>query len=291
MKHFVLNLILIAAATLSTMPGAKGQNVIPSTCTARINEIADFKQTNPKAGFQDGGKDFCAPTSLSDYLIWLGSHGYPSLLPKEGQADDLQIALIKTLASANYFGTDPSTGTSPAQIMRGLKKYINDCGYEIKTMQYQGFRPSPKEFYSGVTVPSLDWLRSGALSPKCTWLNLGWYRYDEDSHTYTRFSGHWVALVGYGVDASAKPSKDTIIVHDPMPRFGTGKVNVYIKLEKLSSGKLLGDYKGLPRDASRYYWFENYTDGHSVKELDNRYGIIDGGIVLELVKPLTANRP
>ncbi|HEY9753849.1 MAG TPA: hypothetical protein V6C97_01665 [Oculatellaceae cyanobacterium] len=254
---------------------------IPATNTKRIDEIVDFKQTNPKANFPGDGSDFCAPTALSDHLLWLGNHGYPKLVPAAADADATQISLIKTLASADFMGTDPATGTSPLQIMRALKKYVESCGYQVKSLSYEGFRPSAKPFETGVLTPDLSWLKSGSLAPKACLLNIGWYKWDEATDTYTRTGGHWVALVGYGVDAAGKPSPDTIIVHDPLPRFGTDKTNVYISLQKVTSGQLTGEYKGLPRDANGFYWYQSYTNGQKERSLAN-YGLIDGGIILEL---------
>jgi hypothetical protein len=275
------NSLLTVVSLLTISSPALSEGPIPGTYVKRINDIADFKQNNPKANFAEGGKDFCAPTSLSDHLMWLANHGYPDLKPKGEDAEAAQIELIKSLASDEYMGTDPSIGTSPAQIMKGLKSYVAHCGYQVKSLKYQGFRPSPEEFSTGISTPELDWLKAGSIAPKSCWLNIGWYDWDEKTDTYTRVGGHWVALVGYGVNAKGESSPATIIVHDPMPRFGTEKANIYIELQKLSSGKIEGKYKGLPHDATGFYWYENYTNGEKVKTL-NRYGLIDGGIVLEL---------
>lgn len=275
--------ILGAVLSLLQLP-AFSQVALPGSYSQRVNDISDFKQNNPRAQFAEGGKDFCAPTCLSDYLMWLGKNGYPALLPAGANAEDIQIALIKKLAGADYLGTDPSAGTSPEQIMVGLKKYVTDSGYKVKSLSYQGFRPASKEFFSGVSVPSLTWLKAGAIEPKCCWLNIGWYKWDEDSDTYTRTGGHWMALVGYGTNAQNKPSPSTIIVHDPLPRFGANKTNIYIDLQKIDSGTLTGSYKGLPRNARGFYWYESYTDGNKTREFKTYYGIVDGGIVLELAK-------
>ena len=275
---------LITAISMLSISVLAGADVaVPSSYVKRMDEIADFKQTNPKANFAEGGKDFCAPTSLSDHLMWLAGHGYPNLEPKGEDAEVAQIALIKSLASDDYMGTDPSVGTSPWQIMKGLKLYVAHCGYQIKSLKYQGFRPCPEEFSTGLSTPELVWLKAGSIAPKSCWLNIGWYDWDEATDTYTRVGGHWVALVGYGVNAKGQPSPATIIVHDPMPRFGAEKSNVYIDLQRISSGKLTGPYKGLPHDASGFYWYESYTNGQKVKSL-SRYGLIDGGIILELAK-------
>ena len=275
--------LLMTAALLIQMP-VNAQVTLPGSYSQRINDVSDFKQNNPHAQFAEGGKDFCAPTCLSDYIMWLGKNGYPALLPAGESLEQVQIALIKKLASADYLGTDPNSGTSPEQIMIELKKYITDSGYSIKSLSYQGFRPAAKEFFTGVSMPSLSWLKAGSIAPKCCWLNIGWYSYDEDTDTYSRTGGHWMALVGYGTNAKNQPSPSTIIVHDPIPRFGVEKSNVYIDLQKLDSGNLTGNYKGLPRSAEGFYWYENYSDGVKVREFKTYYGIVDGGIILELAK-------
>ncbi len=276
--------VLMAAALLSQLP-VSSEVAIPVSYSQRMNDVSDFKQTNPHAQFAEGGKDFCAPTCLSDYLMWLGKNGYPALLPAGDNDEEVQIALIKKLASSDYLGTDPNSGTSPQQIMVGLKKYITESGYVIKSLSYQGFRPATKEFFAGISTPSLTWLKAGSIAPKCCWLNIGWYNWDEDSDTYTRTGGHWMALVGYGNNAKKQTSPSTIIVHDPIARFGLDKTNIYIDLQKLNSGTLTGNYKGLPRMADGFHWYENYTDGVKSREFKTYYGIIDGGIVLELAEP------
>lgn len=64
---------LLIAVSLSIFAHPAFAKVAP--VYERIDEIADFKQNNPLAGFADGGEEFCAPTSLSDHLMWLGNHG------------------------------------------------------------------------------------------------------------------------------------------------------------------------------------------------------------------------
>jgi hypothetical protein len=283
-RPFLTTSVLVAAALLSQLP-VNSEVTIPGSYSQRMNDVGDFKQNNPHAQFAEGGKDFCAPTCLSNYLMWLGKNGYPSLLPAGDNDEEVQIALIKKLASSDYLGTDPNSGTSPQQIMLGLKKYITESGYLVKSLSYQGFRPATREFFTGLSTPSLTWLKAGSIAPKCCWLNIGWYTWDEDSDAYTRIGGHWMALVGYGSNAKKQSSPLTIIVHDPIPRFGTEKSNIFINLQKLDSGTLTGNYKGLPRSADGFYWYENYTDGVKMREFKTYYGIIDGGIVLEIADP------
>jgi len=279
-RHSIVTEILLTAISISlcVLPAfAKTSSVFE-----RIDDIPDFKQNNPLAGFAGGGEEFCASTSLSDHLMWLGQNGYPKLLPECENGADVQISLIKKLAGKTYINTNAKVGTAPDEIMVGLQKYVTDCGYNVKTLNYQGFRPCADNFFSGMSRPRFSYLQAGAVAPRSCWLNIGWYKWDEDTDVYTRIGGHWVALVGYGVDVKGAPNKKTIIVHDPEPYFGAAKTNVYINLQKLDSGELRGNYKGLPQDADGYYWYEDCTDGAKVRHLGNYYGIIDGAIMLEL---------
>lgn len=282
MKPKILLQFLLALALLS-VPCIYAADGLPAACTLRIMDVADFKQSNPKAGFTNGGSEFCAPTSLSDWLMYYAAHGYPKLVEKGADPESTQIDLIKTLSTKDYLNTNPEIGTDPSQITKGLEKYVVDHGYKVKRLEYQGWRPCSGKYNMGVSTPKLEWLKSGCKEKSCTLINYGWYQYDESSDTYKRTGGHWVALVGYGKDGAGKANPNAIIVHDPLPRFSADAVvPVYVALTKLESGTLSGKYKGLPQEANGYYYFDRFSNGERTKEMKSGYGIIDCGIVLEL---------
>src|SRR5712692_348284 len=74
----------------------------PVTFAQRVQSKADltptFWQRDPDAGFEDEGRMHCAPTSVSDGLIYLArAFGMTGLVPGTQQKKD-QIKLIQELA-------------------------------------------------------------------------------------------------------------------------------------------------------------------------------------------------
>ncbi|UQN09369.1 C39 family peptidase [Deinococcus sp. QL22] len=233
--------------------------------SSKVAATPDFLQTDPKAGFASAGAQFCAPTAVSNSLTWLGTHGYPALLPQGSNLHNVQANLIRLLGSASFTNTDPASGTGPAQLMRGVGQYVQKAGYGISELSYEGWRAVPAAQRVSMT-PDLDNIRdvidddAGAV-----WLNVGWYRYDENDDTYERSSGHWVTVVGYG--------GDDLLIHDPATSVGrTERATV----TPLASGSLVGQEANLPRAAEEYY----ELGGSLARE--NWVAILDGAVFLLL---------
>ena len=154
-----------------------------------------FWQRDPKANFEDEGRMHCAPTSISDGLIYLSKvFHWKDLVP--GADHDSQMALIVDLAEK--FHTDPSIGgTNPDRILTGLQTYVKDKGYSFKrleVMTWRGLSESNKSCKLG-TKPSMEWMREAASSKDTVMaFNFGWYKSGDDG--YTRTGGHWVDAVG-----------------------------------------------------------------------------------------------
>jgi hypothetical protein len=171
--------------------------------------------------------------------------------------------------------------------------YLQDCGYQYARLQYQGWRYHDPAFGTGVEVPDLPWIKQGIRGYSSAWLNLGWYNYDAGTDQYTRTGGHWVTLVGYGHDSSlATPTY--LIIHDPAWGDGSSIFNLYLFLERIDSGTLVGNYSGLPRSAVGYYKATrtlypqaNNTTLVSAPEAAD-FGILDGVVVLEMPETPTS---
>jgi hypothetical protein len=154
-----------------------------------------FWQRDPDANFEDEGRMHCAPTSVSDGLIYLArAFGMKDLVPGTDKKD--QIKLIEELAEE--FSTDPSIGgTNPDKVLTGLQSYVKSKGYELSRLEIMTWRSvsdSNKKFKTG-TKPDITWMRSAANSKDTVVVfNFGWYHETEDG--YTRKGGHWVAVVG-----------------------------------------------------------------------------------------------
>ena len=187
--------ILLPAALLLCLFGTQQAIVFAQATGSKIELTPTFWQRDPDADFEDEGRMHCAPTSVSDGLIYLSkAFGMKNLVPGTGHKD--QIKLIQDLAED--FGTDPSIGgTNPDKILTGLQSYVESKGYELKRLElrsWRGVSASNKEFKIG-TKPDLAWMRDAVLARDTVVIfNFGWYRETEDS--YERKGGHWVAVVG-----------------------------------------------------------------------------------------------
>ncbi len=252
----------------------------PAYYTDKINSVPDLTQTDPEANFTAGGKEFCMHCAVTNSLMWLDSHGFPNLADNTGNPLADQVKLAKLLASKTYMDTDPEEGTGTTNLIRGLKKFIADRGYQIESLQYQGWRRIAEDV-AGLTtsqVPSLERIKQGVLGNGVVWLNVGWYKYDASKDEYERISGHWVTLVGYGKDQNDNPDPNIIILHDPSPRAGVVFSNEYVPVTTIVSGNLTGDWKGLPRKAAGCY---KLTEGMHLKR-NADCAVVDGAILLKL---------
>jgi C-terminal processing protease CtpA/Prc len=255
----------------------------PVYYTENIHSIPDLTQTDERANFPGGGTEYCCLVAVANSLMWLDSNGFPELVRNSGDLFDDEVKLVKLLGSKAYMDTSLEYGTGTTKIMRGVKKYVLDCGYEIERLEYQGWRKHPQEMKSGFPVPRLSWIKQGILGKGAVWLNVGWYKYNRAKNEYTRIAGHWVTLAGYGKDENSRADPNILILHDPSPRAGKSFGNEYASVNRIRSGTLAGEWIGLPRSAAGYYTLGGGM--HIKREAD--VAVIDGVILLEL-KPANA---
>ena len=104
----------------------------PVFYTENIESIPDLMQTDKKADFPGGGSQYCCLVAISNSLMWLNSNGFPNLVETSENPFDDQVKLTKLLGSHSYMDTNLEEGTGTINIMRCLKKYIHDRGYEIE---------------------------------------------------------------------------------------------------------------------------------------------------------------
>lgn len=252
---------------------------------SQINVVPDYVQTDLSyGGLPGGGTQYCAPVAVSNSLMWLDANGFSSLVPNSPDRKEDQFDLAKLLGSSTYLNTNLIDGTGANAILEGVKKYIIDKGYEYTNLKYQGWRYHSTEFSAGSDVPSLDWIKTGIKENGSVWLNVGWYDYNAAANEYSRIGGHWVTLVGYGHNGvSVDPNY--LIVHDPSPRAGYDFANEYILISSIDSGKLAGNYFGLPRPA---VGFLKISGGMHIKSTAD-YCILDGVIVLDMPQVIINN--
>jgi hypothetical protein len=168
-----------------------------------------FWQRDPDADFPDEGRMHCAPTSISDGLIYLSrAFHWKDLVP--GADHDSQMELITDLAEK--FHTDPKIGgTNPDRILTGLRTYVKSKGYAFSRLEVMTWRSisEPNRPFKLGTKPGLTWMRKAANSKDTVVaFNFGWYKSGDDG--YTRTGGHWVAVVGAAED------DDKFYVHNPI---------------------------------------------------------------------------
>jgi hypothetical protein len=165
------------------------------TAGSKADLTPAFWQRDPEAGFADEGRMHCAPTAVSDGLIYLAQHnGMTGLVA--GFSHGNQIELIKELA--DDFDTDPSVGgTNPDKILTGLQTFASAKGYKLSKLElktWRGVTAANKKFKIG-TKPDLGWVRNAAREEDAiVILNIGWYYKEGDG--YTRKGGHWIEVVG-----------------------------------------------------------------------------------------------
>ncbi len=207
------------------------------------DQIPDLVQTDPKGKFARGGKSFCGPVAASNSLVWL----------KTGKKSDdfnFQYSVVNKLASAEYMKVDPVDGIGAKGLIRGVSRYVEkDIGDSDFVLKYQGWRSTPKEHFTGVRDPQVKWIQGFVGMRKTAWINLGWYSYDAEKDEYVRVGGHWVTVVGYGVDEKGKPNERMIVIHDPSPRTGADP-NDYVFLSDIKTGTLLRKNGSRYRSAS-----------------------------------------
>jgi hypothetical protein len=205
---------------------------------SRPDETPHFWQLDPRGGFENGGRDYCCPVAISNSLVYLARQGFPSLAPGEN-GKQAQIDLINTLASKDYFGTDPAIGTGPGDVLVGLKKYVENCGYRCEELAYKGWRSVGRKEQDHVkgNRPDLAWLKSAISNPHgAVWLNIGWYKKNGENR-WKRDGGHWVTLVGFDPN-----NPETLWIHNPLTR-GNGDqpddpAKDVIYLQQVSAGTL-----------------------------------------------------
>jgi len=232
--------------------------------TDKITSTPDLSQTDPAGAFEGDGSNYCAPVAISNSLMYLSRHGFPDLASQETSTKDAQIEVVHYLASPDYLKTDANSGTNPAKILIGLTAYLADCGYGEATLEYEGWREVSERFDQGAERPDLDWLRAGIDNPTgAVWLNVGWYKYNSDTDEYYRVGGHWVTLVGHGVDADGEEDPAAFVIHNPLSKNGNRVSHDIIYAEQITSGTLTATgqnrLKGLPRSAKGYYEIHRAT--------------------------------
>lgn len=278
-RSWAASAVLIGAALISICKATDGN----ATMVSPVEKIAGtphFFQCDPRGGFPEEGRNYCCPTAVSDSLVYLASHGFPRLLNGAfASPDDAQIAMIKRLASPQFMGTDPSSGTNGSRACTGIRRYVEAAGYVCQTLEFTGWHLQPKApdlYWTAPTSLSLSWIKRTTIDPHgAVWVNIGWYVHGTGPDEWKRVSGHWVAVVGCVTDGTDH-DPDVLLIDNPAVRsFGRSFGNpqrdhrrgsqgaeaptldevaaAVMMTARMKSGRLVGSDPGLPRDAAGMY--------------------------------------
>jgi hypothetical protein len=212
----------------------------------KVERTPGFWQQDKEAGFVDGGSNYCAPTAISNGLIYLAqTRGMPELAPGATHAD--QIALIKDLAAD--MDTDPKNGTNPDKILTGLRRYVQGKGLRMNRLEVATWRKlsaANRACWVGAK-PNLEWMRQAAIDPDCVEVfNVGWYRQEEGG--YSRHSGHWVTVFGAG------PGTSDFAVRNPLLHPETQQMKTAVALTMLENDfKIVSPEGGDAGNMSGYF--------------------------------------
>lgn len=236
-------------------------SIFPLSCFADslyINDIPDFMQANIRGEHRGNGQQYCGPVAVSNSITWLN------------QNKNNQLELIYKLASRQYMNTSLKNGTGTSRLIRGVVKITEELFGGHEKIEYEGWRKHPKLYSSGISTPTLDRIKSAISSRSVAWMNIGWYKYNENRKEYKRIGGHWVTLVG--------SKHNQLIIHDPSPRAGKIFSNEYINYSIIEKGVLIGNKVGLPFSAKGLISLG--VGMHKKKRAD--YAIVDGVVYLEI---------
>jgi len=229
----------------------------PKTPNIYFADIPDMSQLNATPDLPGNGAMYCAPVAVSNSLVWLEANSN----------EEYQLAVMEKLASREYMGTSPRSGTGVVGVLHGLKKYVMEIHGQYQRLEYAGWRDVPEKYRQSY-APSLEWMLTGLHKRGAVWLNIGWYF--ENDGAFQRKGGHWVTLVGY--------RNGQLIIHDPGPWADRAGASQLVRISALKNGTLQGNYRGLPRKAEGFLTLD--------QAMPTAYGgsiaIIDGAVLLVL---------
>ncbi len=172
-----------------------GSNELPELAPVHLRGVPDLSQEQALFDARLNPDTLCAPVAVANSLVWL-----------EGRTDVAhQVEVVNQLAHYRYMVTSPVIGTSPAGLLRGVRRYLGEHGIDYVALRYAGWREVPADARDAA-MAELRWLHAGLDARAALWVNLGWYR-ELLPGVFERQGGHWVTAVGY--DAGR------LVVHDP----------------------------------------------------------------------------
>lgn len=246
--------------------------------TSRMDQFPDFAQTDPALNLPGGGKFYCVPVATANALVWYAKErGYSDLLPVTGISLTDKVATVaRVLGEDRYMSTAPKGGTSHLKFMQGLSSYISDAGYS-STITYRGRWPMPKKYGRIETrAPDLDAIHEQFSDGAAVFLSIGFYEEGSRPGEWKRVGGHFVTVVGFGIDKNGNVDPDTVILHDPGDKASAGVEKRYLLLEEMRRGRFI-DGRGNESEARDHL---KIADGMDLRR--GVIGVIDAVVALDL---------
>jgi len=275
-RNVPINTILLIALIVIIV--FSGPSQAATYDTSRMDQFPDFAQTDPALGLPGGGTHYCVPVATANALVWYAKErGYTDLLPVRGLSLTEKVSTVaRQLGDNKYMSTAPKGGTSHVKFMKGLSSYITDAGYSSK-ITYRGRWQMPKK-YGRVEIgaPDIYSIQDKFTSGSAVFLSVGFYREGQRPGELKRIGGHFVTVVGFGVDARGNVDRDMVVLHDPGDRRSPDVKKRYLRLEQMRRHRFISR-NGDESDARDHL---KITDGMRLRR--GVIGVIDAVVALDL---------
>ena len=212
-----------------------------------------------------GASNLCVPTAIAQDLIFLSTYAKPSMnqLILSGMAPDRKSidpnALIRQLAS--LCKTDAINGTTGYSAIDCVSTILKQSGYGLgnTTEIFPGFVPDSTRPVQArmVTLKDIrDTLKSGVPAL----LDVGWYKYDSTTQSWTYTGGHLIGVYGYDYSNAWGENMIQIKMINPDLDYGTGRGIHYdtVTIERYSP------QPGVKYPANRPFIFSGTSFGGTV---------------------------
>lgn len=146
----------------------------------------------PRNGLCQDGKNYCGPTTATNWFGFIDAHGYPIL---DTSYNGVTAMIDDT---AGHMASGPSTvcgwGTNRGKFDDGLRDQLNEhASTKDKFFTIQANSEGSKYITPGDMAL---WMFVGGMVST----GVGWYQYDDSSDKYTQVGGHYVGVVEFSDD-------------------------------------------------------------------------------------------
>jgi hypothetical protein len=175
--------------------------------------------------------NYCAPCAAANLLFQFDKRDLLELPDAIGaihnsQLDDLEreSTLALLLGDDDHMKTLSRDGTNRYRLVNGMDKWVrNACEAEL-SIRYLGIRKYDRELLDEevrarvlpmVGIPQVHHLRQSLDAGQGVMILFGSYRRDIDQpKKLKRLGGHYVAVVGHGLDSTGQANSQSLLLHD-----------------------------------------------------------------------------